>query len=605
MNATIPVILLALAAFLAAILSLAASKSLNSRIMGVCAVIAIGVGTLSYGYGYSLDNGSIHGAGFSISVVLKTLLSVCRMFGGVNDFAAVRETPLFAGEAMVSLFWAAHFMAFYLTASAAIAVLGKRMMKYLRTLLLRRGALCLVYDATPDSIRLAGQKPKGGSMAFICERTDETVSVLADELGAVEFQGGRNLCADEKFLKTLGVHDGRALDVYCVGDDAEGNLRYAEALLDALQARSVSPEATSLFLLGISEERAARLQALEGRYGYGTLFACDRYALVARLIVEKRPPWGFLRCDENARALNDLRVFVVGFGRMGQATLRQLLINGQMEGSAFHAEVFDRRMSDLQGAFEACYPALMAGYDIVLHAADADSGLFYERLAANTPDMIVLCAGSRKQNAELADTLRRLYRSRADQPCVVQCATDAALIDGVEYRLENVDVRGMDRAAMILNHVYCGGPSAEADWKNCDSFNRASCRASADFMPAFLHAAGVTREEVLAGHWPPNAVRLENLSRTEHLRWCAFHLAMGYLPMSEAEYRQRCDGYRRGEVRRIGKNGDGMTHACLIPWEALDGLSRRENEVTGGSVDYKAMDTDNVLAVPDILRQLE
>ena len=355
-------------------------------------------------------------------------------------------------------------------------------------------------------------------MAFICERTDETVSVLADELGAVEFQGGRNLCADEKFLKTLGVHSGRALDVYCVGDDAEGNLRYAEALLDALQARSVSPEATSLFLLGISEERAARLQALEGRYGYGTLFACDRYALVARLIVEKRPPWGFMRCDENARALNDLRVFVVGFGRMGQATLRQLLINGQMEGSVFHAEVFDRRMSDLQGAFEACYPALMAGYDIVLHAADADSGMFYERLAANTPDMIVLCAGSRKQNTGL----------------------------------ENVDVRGMDRAAMILNHVYCGGPSAEADWKNCDSFNRASCRASADFIPAFLHAAGVTREEVLAGHWPPNAARLENLSRTEHLRWCAFHLAMGYLPMSEAEYRQRCEGYRRGELRRIG-----------------------------------------------------
>ena len=213
MNATIPVILLALAAFLAAILSLAANKSLNSRIMGVCAVIAIGVGTLSYGYGYSLDNGGIHGAGFSISVVLKTLLSVCRMFGGVNDFAAVRNTPLFAGEAMVSLFWAAHFMAFYLTASAAIAVLGKRMMKYLRTLLLRRGALCLVYDATPDSIRLAGQRRKGGSMALICERSDETVSVLADELGAVEFQGGRNLCADEKFLKTLGVHDGRALDV--------------------------------------------------------------------------------------------------------------------------------------------------------------------------------------------------------------------------------------------------------------------------------------------------------------------------------------------------------------------------------------------------------
>ena len=604
MNESLPVILLALAAFLAAILSLAANKSLNSRIMGVCAVIAIGVGTLSYGYGYSREYSALHGAGFSISVVLKTLLAVCRMFGGVNDFGAVRDTPLFTGEAMVSLFWAAHFTAFYLTASAAIAVLGKRMMKYLRTLLLRRGELCLVYNATPDSIRLVGPRRKGGSMAVVCERSDETFSALAEELGAVELQGGRNLCSDEKFLKTLGVRDGRAVDVYCVGNDPEGNLRYAEALLQALQARSVSPEATSLFLLGISEERAARLLSQEGRYGYGTLFACDQYALIARLVVDKRPPWSFLRCDKDARALNDLRVFIVGFGQMGQAMLRQLLINGQMEGSAFHAEVFDRRMSDLQGAFEACYPALMAGYDIALHAADADSALFYERLAASRPDMIALCAGSRKQNAELAETLRRLYRSRANQPCVVQCGVDAALIDDVEYRLENVDVRGMDRAAMILNHVYCGGSSPEADWKRCDAFNRASCRASADFLPAFLHAAGISREEVLAGHWPPSAAQLENLSRTEHLRWCAFHVAMGYSPMGEAEYRQRCEQYRRGEVRRIGKNAEGMTHACLIPWEGLDALSRRENEVTGGSVDYKAMDTDNVLAIPDMLRQL-
>ena len=97
---------------------------------------------------------------------------------------------------------------------------------------------------------------------------------------------------------------------------------------------------------------------------------------------------------------------------------------------------------------------------------------------------------------------------------------------------------------------------------------------------------------------------LENLSRTEHKRWCAFYLAMGYSPMSEGEFEARGAQYRRGEVTRIGKNTDGMTHACLIPWEALDDLSRRENEITGGTVNYKALDTNNVLAVPDMLRQL-
>lgn len=48
-----------------------------------------------------------------------------------------------------------------------------------------------------------------------------------------------------------------------------------------------------------------------------------------------------------------------------------------------------------------------------------------------------------------------------------------------------------------------------------------------------------------------------------------------------------------------------MTHACLTPWEALGDLSGRENRVTGGDVDYKALDRNNVLAVPELLRQAE
>lgn len=44
-------------------------------------------------------------------------------------------------------------------------------------------------------------------------------------------------------------------------------------------------------------------------------------------------------------------------------------------------------------------------------------------------------------------------------------------------------------------------------------------------------------------------------------------------------------------------------HACIIPWDGLDALSERENAVTGGHVDYKAMDRDNVLALPALLRE--
>ena len=56
---------------------------------------------------------------------------------------------------------------------------------------------------------------------------------------------------------------------------------------------------------------------------------------------------------------------------------------------------------------------------------------------------------------------------------------------------------------------------------------------------------------------------------------------------------------------RIAKDPETRTHACLIPREELDELSVRENEITGGSVDYKQYDIQNVLALPKLLRAEE
>ena len=59
-------------------------------------------GIIFYSYGFSYHEG------FSIPVVIKTLLSVCRMFSGGCDYSVVGDTPLFgngsASPAAVSLF---------------------------------------------------------------------------------------------------------------------------------------------------------------------------------------------------------------------------------------------------------------------------------------------------------------------------------------------------------------------------------------------------------------------------------------------------------------------------------------------------------------------
>lgn len=78
--------------------------------------------------------------------------------------------------------------------------------------------------------------------------------------------------------------------------------------------------------------------------------------------------------------------------------------------------------------------------------------------------------------------------------------------------------------------------------------------------------------------------------------------------MSEAEFSARTRTYRmqvaagEGGTIRIGKNVEGGTHACLIGWDALAELSRRESEITGRSVDYQENNRKNILAIPELLR---
>ena len=78
--------------------------------------------------------------------------------------------------------------------------------------------------------------------------------------------------------------------------------------------------------------------------------------------------------------------------------------------------------------------------------------------------------------------------------------------------------------------------------------------------------------------------------------------------MSKEEYAARTEIYRQQAAQtgkgsiRIGKNLEDRTHACLIPWEELDALSETENSITGGHVDYKQMDINNIDLLPKLLQ---
>lgn len=610
MNASVLGMILAVAAcFTAAVLNLAVESRFRSAVMRTAILLAVTIGACFYGYGYSYCYGT------NLTSLCRALLALCRMFGGVNDLGSISAAPLFRYPAALAVFWLGHFMAFYVTASAAIATLGERLLRRIRTTLLRRGPLVLIYGVNERSVAFGrSEAARHKAVMYVDQESPSALENSIKAFGGVVEKSAGALNATRHFLKQINMKPGnRRLEVAALDADGRKNLAYAGKLLTALTEAGIRPEQTRLLAAGAGEGIAS-LQALSGK-GYGSVFAFNDYDLVARRMMRDHPPCDQIAFDERGKAAEDFHAVLLGFGRMGRAVLNQLVLNGQFTGSHFRADIFD---PEAQNGFLHDHP-MVREYDIRFHGVSGMVDAFYTFLAEarHRIRMIILCTGSREKNAEIARDVADWYPWDEPVPLILQATPegcewidaqrhdrqDPALFEG-----DALDLESMDAMAMEVNQVYCvqGGStlSARENWQRCDYFSRQSSRACADFFPAMLRAAGKTEEEVLAGEWPPEGEILENLARTEHLRWCAFQYVNGYASMPPEIWEQRAARYREGAEKnfRISRDPDRRLQACLIPWEALDDLSARENAATGGRVDYKQMDRNNVLILSQVLR---
>lgn len=294
-------------------------------------------------------------------------------------------------------------------------------------------------------------------------------------------------------------------------------------------------------------------------------------------------------------------------------------MNGQFEGSHFRLTLFDPNYDEVMGKMLYECRELFQNYQIDVHRHDARSTAMYSFLAENLASLhyIVISTGNDALNNEIAGQLRHYLALQGSKLAVHLCSSRGVRVIGeglsLQWDIYTADVLSsehIDRMAILLNQSYCkgNGRSAEENWRSCDYFSRMSSRASADYASAFLRMAHINAKEAASGQWQPNDELLENMARSEHLRWCAFHYAMGFRAMTHQEFQERCNVYLAEKAAhgltkyRIGKDLTQRIHCCLIPWDDLDELSDRENKVTGGHVDYKQMDRDNVLALPDLLR---
>ena len=602
-----------LACFIAAVLNLALESRFRLRMTRAALVMTICIGAFFYGYGYGWT------MGFHFTALVRALLALCKMFGGFNDLASIQEAPVFRNHLLLDLFWLGHFLGFYVTASTTIAALGERLLRRIRATLLRRGPLLLVFGVNARAVaygrRMAREKKQ--SVVFVDPDDIHGAENNVKGFGAVLEKDDDALAANGRFLRRLNMKPGtRRIELAVLHDDGRKNLEYARKLLRTMTERGIRPEQTRLLASGIGNQ-AAELQNLGGS-GYGSVYAFDPHELTVRMILRDCPPCGQIRFDDTGKAAEDFHAVIVGFGRMGRAMLAGLVMNGQFSGSRFRADIFD---PGVQNGFLHDHPVMKA-YDIRFHAVDGRDDAFYAFLEENRAHirMIALCTGSNERNHEIADDIASWFPWNEKMPLTVYAAEDCYFrldenrseVRGPHFfDSDGLDLEEMDAVAMQVNQVYCEKagstlPAAE-NWARCGYRDRQSCRACADFYPAVLRAAGKTAEQVAAGEWPPDRETLENLSVTEHMRWCAFQYATGYGPMPADVWERRAGRYRAEKAGgktpewRISRDDETRQQACLVPWEELDELSRRENEATGGQVDYKQMDRDNVLVLSRVL----
>ena len=598
--------------FLGIIINLAMKKENSAKVTGVCIAVAGVSGLFIYGYGYGLafaDNLPL--------AVIRSLMAVWGMFVSKNDFSIISGTPLFSSQGAVLYFWLVHLMAQYATASAAIATIGARTLRRLRLWLACFGNLSLIYGVNEDSVAFGRQlaETPGNNVVFVDEKVSSSLEGAINSFGGVTVGDKNALWPDKKFLRGLGIRgDRRKYDFYLLHKNEAKNVKYAFALKDALETNGIPATATNLVMLGSEETHTAPLQRLGDKYGFGNVSVFDAPGLVARLLIHHFPPAATMDFNDDCSAAENFESVIIGFGAVGQAVMKQLVMNGQFAGSDFSLAVFAPDFEKVSGYISATSHSIIDNYNVKFYDYDGRSRSMYDYILARKDDMnyIVICTGSEKTNNEIGGEITRyLTRIGSDAQVYlagysgITCLTEGQ-IPPKQHPVFTTDVLctgKIDSVATQLNHRYCNNDNTpQQNWARCDWFSRMSSRASADFMPSM---AVIARQDP-AQQWALTDAQLENLGITEHQRWIAFHFVMGYEKMPAEVYDQREQQYisekslyGTGKIR-VGKDTVARQHACLIPWEELDALSRRENAITGGNVDYKQSDKNNVLAIAQL-----
>ena len=546
-------------------------------------------------------------------VTVRSVIDVGRMFSGYPNGDAFYSLPISRNPFAVFAFLLINLIAFFTTATALITRFGNDLLRWIRLKAPNMFDIILVFGVNANSISLGRNiiEKKGDIIIYVDSVIDEKYESSIRDLGGIAYSDSGAIKAQDSFLQEIRVKpDKTKLRLYALSSEYDKNLQYAQKMSDSLNKLKISPEQTELVLLGTDEWKGMIFQANGTNYGYGDVISFDEHELTARLLIHKYPLCNAINFDSNGLATEDINILIVGFGRIGHEVLRKVIANGQFEGSNFHATIYDPNFERRAGFVQYQYPKMFKNYKIIFEPQEGRSTKLYSFLQENAAKLnyIVICIEDKYMTRGMAirivDRLQSLGYSKNVYTCdteSVRCYSED--VKGYEsnliYDSEILFSEELDKYAMELNHKYSGGRNLYEDWRQCSYFDRMSSRAAVDYLIPLIkriNAKKLTPEQ------------RENLAKSEHLRWCAFHYTFGFDVMDKSEFTARIKEYNH-EIKesgqssiKISKDMENLKHVCLVDWDKLDEISRLEDSLIHNNRNYKNHDRGNVDTIMNLIQ---
>ena len=612
MEHTLIIILGTAAIYFALFTHVAFSPKISKKLIAAAGAVAVVCGLLFYGICFSslYDN--------LLLAILKTCHAVCLLFIGEGSLDAIADAPMMQYLLVQVIFSSLSFLGIFTTAGAAISAIGAGFLCRLRLYLQRSRHISVIYPLTPKTLEFARELSKETFVIFVDENPDPSCLDGAREANCLVRTDEDAISGSKAFLKSLGLQKHRRkVALYVLSDDRQANRKYAIQWAASLKALKIDSALADLTIFASEYDNPGLIRAMIGHNSFDNIMCLNHAQLAARLLMQKAPPWKAIRFDENGCATEDFRALVVGGGKVGQAVIKQLIMNSQFAGSRFSLTVFDPSFDEISGLFLHECRHIFQFYDIQIVHHDGRSQKMYQYLEnqGNTLKYVVVCTGNDILNQAIAQQLSH-YMAFSGKNLPVYICSRRGLhqvhSDGIiAWNIFTQQVLRHDLAMHLNHHFFANQNSPEANWANTDYFSRMCTIAAADFAPAYLHIAkSFLDTEAISSY--NNAQLRENLAITEHQRWCAFMFCMGYRPMTDEEFEERCRFYLE-EERRNGfaprhiliKDQKNRIHRALVPWEKLDELSDAARYITGQTFDYKEMDESAVTTLSYVMKKLQ